>query len=542
VPGTPSWSKLATVGLVIFGVFLGCGGVGMGSWAVGAVGVALIAAGVGLLILPAIRRDSAYAPGNARVESITVPPVSSATHARARLHLIVFSDTIEAQSVEIRDNAVPIAKWPTKGMILPVQFVVGDSHKVQVLWERVPTLVSMAAGPGEAPTVPLDTALIEEGDEEDAGYVVDESGYTGGDGYAEETGYAEGASYDEGVESDETPEGPVYAETAEGPGYAEGDEGPAFAGVPVDEGDIPGAADDGFDGRTQTYAPAEPYVPADGSEDGSELIPAGASQGRVIELDVMDPSVMRWSTAPAAPAAPPGPVAPAPSESPRRRPSPRPRPRPAVEEESAAPSVPVEPMPEWPPWAAAAPVDDFLAPEAPEAAEPSPPAADDDGLFDQDARRPVTVPVGDPLDDPAVATAYMNATPPPDEQGRARVRNVALTVFVTDLSRSIIFYRDVLGFTEIDAGHGSTVLESGAARIVLRRVAMPPVERRVVHLLLEVPDVNAAYRDLVERGVTFVHRPRAVGQYDMMTLWAAALRDPDGHGIALTQWKPTRLG
>jgi catechol 2,3-dioxygenase-like lactoylglutathione lyase family enzyme len=204
-------------------------------------------------------------------------------------------------------------------------------------------------------------------------------------------------------------------------------------------------------------------------------------------------------------------------------------------------------MPEWPPRAAPVTKDrnDFLAPEAPEApeeaAEPSPAAEDE--FFDQDAALPtVTVPVGDPLDDPAVATAYMNATPPPDEHGHTRVRNVALTVFVTDLSRSIIFYRDVLGFTEIDAGHGSTVLESGAARIVLRRVAMPPVERRVVHLLLEVPDVNAAYRDLVERGVTFVHRPRAVGQYDMMTLWAAALRDPDGHGIALTQWKPTRLG
>jgi catechol 2,3-dioxygenase-like lactoylglutathione lyase family enzyme len=173
-------------------------------------------------------------------------------------------------------------------------------------------------------------------------------------------------------------------------------------------------------------------------------------------------------------------------------------------------------------------------------AEPAPAAAQ--GPFDQDTLPTVTVPVGDPLDDPAVAAAYMNATPPPDQQGGARVRNVALTVFVTDLSRSIIFYRDVLGFTEIDAGHGSTVLESGAARIVLRRVPMPPVERRVVHLLLEVPDVNAAHRDLLERGVTFVHRPRAVGQYDMMTLWAAALRDPDGHGIALTQWKPTRLG
>ena len=65
----------------------------------------------------------------------------------------------------------------------------------------------------------------------------------------------------------------------------------------------------------------------------------------------------------------------------------------------------------------------------------------------------------------------------------------------------------------------------------------PPVY--VFHEIVHNRHVVDGFR---ERGVTFVHRPRAVGQYDMMTLWAAALRDPDGHGIALTQWKPTRLG
>jgi catechol 2,3-dioxygenase-like lactoylglutathione lyase family enzyme len=137
-----------------------------------------------------------------------------------------------------------------------------------------------------------------------------------------------------------------------------------------------------------------------------------------------------------------------------------------------------------------------------------------------------------------IADAYLAATPPPGlGVNPSRVRSVAVTLFVQDLSQSIIFYRDLLGFSESDAGRGSAVLVSGDARIVLRRVAMAPVDRRLVQLLLEVPDVDAAYTDLRGRGVTFLHRPRPVGQYEQMTLWAAAFRDPDGHGIAVTQWR-----
>src|SRR5262249_14769364 len=157
----------------------------------------------------------------------------------------------------------------------------------------------------------------------------------------------------------------------------------------------------------------------------SELLPAAGGR-RVIELDVMDPSVMRWS-APSAPPPPPASPDP-PRRPPGRRPSPRPRPRPLVEDETPTPTVPIEMeiMAEWPPRAPAA-ATDFLAPEAPEVAEPElppepvpepelppepdlpPPPVADDEPFDQEAgaRPTVTVPVGDPLDDPTVAAAYM---------------------------------------------------------------------------------------------------------------------------------------
>jgi catechol 2,3-dioxygenase-like lactoylglutathione lyase family enzyme len=76
---------------------------------------------------------------------------------------------------------------------------------------------------------------------------------------------------------------------------------------------------------------------------------------------------------------------------------------------------------------------------------------------------------------------------------------------------------------------------------VLRRVAdMPPVDRRVVHLNLEVPDVYEAYDRLRAEGVEFVHRPRVVPQGEQLDLCSATFRDPDGHAIALTRWELRR--
>jgi catechol 2,3-dioxygenase-like lactoylglutathione lyase family enzyme len=113
-----------------------------------------------------------------------------------------------------------------------------------------------------------------------------------------------------------------------------------------------------------------------------------------------------------------------------------------------------------------------------------------------------------------------------------------VTVIVSDLRQSLTFYRDLLGLTEIDGGMGSAILVSGNARILLRQVAdTRPVDRRVVHLNLEVDDVHEAYERLRREGVEFMHAPRVVNQGEQLEQWAATLRDPDGHAIALTHWE-----
>jgi catechol 2,3-dioxygenase-like lactoylglutathione lyase family enzyme len=131
-------------------------------------------------------------------------------------------------------------------------------------------------------------------------------------------------------------------------------------------------------------------------------------------------------------------------------------------------------------------------------------------------------------------TAYPSARPGP----AGAIHGVGITILVTDLERSTRFYRDMLGFFEIDKGDGSAVLASGDTRVVLRTVhELSPSTGRLIYLNLEVGDVEAVYGELRAKGVDFVHGPRAVNRGDRLELWAASFHDPDKHNIAITQWR-----
>jgi catechol 2,3-dioxygenase-like lactoylglutathione lyase family enzyme len=136
---------------------------------------------------------------------------------------------------------------------------------------------------------------------------------------------------------------------------------------------------------------------------------------------------------------------------------------------------------------------------------------------------------------------FLPATPQRRPVPLEGVNGVSVTLIVSDLQRSLRFYRETLGLSEVDSNGSSAVLASGDARVVLRRSAdMPPVDRRVVHLNLEVPDVYEAYERLKAEGVEFVHRPRVVPQGEQLDLCTATFRDPDGHAISVIRWELRR--
>jgi len=125
-----------------------------------------------------------------------------------------------------------------------------------------------------------------------------------------------------------------------------------------------------------------------------------------------------------------------------------------------------------------------------------------------------------------------------DNDGADNGLAMGMMLVVSDLSRSLRFYRDLVGFSLIDNGTNVAVLGYGGGRVLLRQLAdMSPVDRRVTHLHISVPDVDASYKDLKDRGIEFVHRPRVTSRGEKLDLWSATFRDPDGHDIAVTQWR-----
>ena len=131
------------------------------------------------------------------------------------------------------------------------------------------------------------------------------------------------------------------------------------------------------------------------------------------------------------------------------------------------------------------------------------------------------------------------------------VTGVAPLVQVFDMPRSIRFYRDVLGFavtgqskafSENPDDVGWCMLELGSATVMLNTAydpddvpTAPDAARWDGHqdttLYFGCPDVDAAYRHLVEKGVDV--NPPKVAWYGMKQLY---LTDPDGFGICF-QWR-----
>jgi methylmalonyl-CoA/ethylmalonyl-CoA epimerase len=112
------------------------------------------------------------------------------------------------------------------------------------------------------------------------------------------------------------------------------------------------------------------------------------------------------------------------------------------------------------------------------------------------------------------------------------LRQVALTV--SDVARSTTFYRDVLGLPFLfSAGPGLAFLDIGGVRLM---ISAPEGEFKPglsSVLYLQVADIDAAYREMTTRGVTFPKEPAMIAKMPDHELWLCEFRDPDGNPLAL---------
>jgi lactoylglutathione lyase len=108
-------------------------------------------------------------------------------------------------------------------------------------------------------------------------------------------------------------------------------------------------------------------------------------------------------------------------------------------------------------------------------------------------------------------------------------------VFVSDMARSVAFYRDVLGLPLRFESPGWTEFATDGATLALHLSAAPNPGDDPAHAAagrcrpgLSVPDLDAFHRRMADRGVPCVQEPKAV-----FGARVAQYADPDGLNISV---------
>ena len=107
-------------------------------------------------------------------------------------------------------------------------------------------------------------------------------------------------------------------------------------------------------------------------------------------------------------------------------------------------------------------------------------------------------------------------------------------VSVTDVDRSVAFYRDVLGipFLFRVPGQPMAFFDCDGVRLYLGEPESEDFRSRGV-LYFTVEDIGEAHSALAERGVSFRDDPHVVHRTEDAELHMAFFNDPDGNNLAL---------
>jgi predicted enzyme related to lactoylglutathione lyase len=111
---------------------------------------------------------------------------------------------------------------------------------------------------------------------------------------------------------------------------------------------------------------------------------------------------------------------------------------------------------------------------------------------------------------------------------------------VKDIDRAVGFYRDVLGLPFYARRGNLAFLGAGEVRLLLE--VLDEEGGRYNHpgsvLYFSVADIDAAYRDLCERGVEFVQAPEVVSRNEHRETWMAFFSDGEWNTHAITAEVP----
>ena len=106
-----------------------------------------------------------------------------------------------------------------------------------------------------------------------------------------------------------------------------------------------------------------------------------------------------------------------------------------------------------------------------------------------------------------------------------------ITLGVSDLSKSVAFYRDMAGFDLQNQFESFAFFSAGPIMVMLNSGLRRPEGplAGAMEIVVAAESVTAAHRQLTEKGCSFVNEPREVTPGS----WASTFTDPDGHWLTL---------
>ena len=111
-----------------------------------------------------------------------------------------------------------------------------------------------------------------------------------------------------------------------------------------------------------------------------------------------------------------------------------------------------------------------------------------------------------------------------------------LIIMVSDLDRSLKFYRDTLGLKATGGVAGEfAFLQWGGITLALRETDRP-ITKCSCEISFSTSDVRTSYDELKKKGIAFTQPLRAVTGNAEQEMLASDFRDPDGHILSISGW------
>jgi methylmalonyl-CoA/ethylmalonyl-CoA epimerase len=120
--------------------------------------------------------------------------------------------------------------------------------------------------------------------------------------------------------------------------------------------------------------------------------------------------------------------------------------------------------------------------------------------------------------------------------GLATIGQIAITV--QDLERAVAFYRDKLGMQYLFSAGTLAFFDCAGTRLMLSTPEPGQAHSGNSIIYFTVGDIDAAYRELSERGVSFDDQPHIIADMGTYNLWMVFFRDSEHNLLGLMSEVP----